>query len=102
MLRAGGGRRPNIPAQTQQNIPPPDLGTGTPGGPANLSQPASLTPQQGGAAVLPSTDQSKLPALAGFLTQMFGGQNQRGFTEGAPGQPARPVSRLDSFENFVG
>lgn len=40
-----------------------------------------------------------MPALAGFLQQMIKGP---GYEPGAPGQPARPVSRLDAFENFLG
>lgn len=45
-----------------------------------------------------------MPLLAQFLGQMFGGNSQerRGYADMGPGQPARPISRLESFEGFLG
>jgi hypothetical protein len=80
--------------------PAPDLGTGTP--PPNqldLNQFAGPSQQPQQPAV---PKQSNVPALYGFMKQMFGGQDQRGYQNAPPGQPGRPNSRLDAFENFLG
>jgi hypothetical protein len=91
---------PNMPQQTlPPAMPPPEqaqppldvnLGTATQG----QQKPQTAPPKQ-----------SAVPALAGFLQQMIKGPGYEGGT-GSPGsagsQPGRPISRLDSFESFIG
>lgn len=43
-----------------------------------------------------------MPLIAKFLGQMLGDQGSRGYQDMGPGQPARPVSRLNAFEGFLG
>src|SRR5207248_8839255 len=94
---AEGDVRPNVAfasEQPSQGLPQPDVGQlQFPQQPVDLGTGNNnqAPPKPGG-----------MPALAGFLTQMFGGQNQRGYAPAPQGQPGRPVSRLDAFENFVG
>lgn len=96
----GGGGQPQPPT-----VPPPDLdlGSGTPGGVPQ--QAPALTPEQPGykpPANAPANQPPKpsgMPLLAQFLGQMI---KPSGYAEGTPGQPARPLSRLDAFESFVG
>jgi hypothetical protein len=122
LLAAGAGAQPNIPpAQALQPNPAPDLG-GAPQGtppilPSQQQQPAVPAPDFGSGTLnepsgigptpkpQPSSGppkQSTVPALYGFMRQMFGGQDQRGYYDAPAGQPGRPVSRMDAFENFLG
>src|SRR6266704_2109401 len=97
---AGAGAPPAPPPINPDPTMPaaPDLGTGVPQAQAQAN--LSVTPQQKAPAGPPQ--QSMVPALAGFLHQAFGGQNARGYEAAPPGQPGRPISRLDAFENFLG
>ena len=70
------------PAMPQQ--PPPDVNLGS----------AQTQPQKSG-----PPKQSIVPTLGSFIADMIKGP---GYEQGAPGQPGRPISRLDSFENFIG
>lgn len=103
-MRAPAGGPTPPPQQNIPSMPPPqqedniNLGTvPTRGG----------QPTQQGQTGIPR--QSYEPAIVGFFHQLFGDQAARGYfpaTGGGPGdlgaQPARPVSRLDAFENFLG
>src|SRR5215831_9826783 len=93
------GTPPIVPSPAQP-IEAPNLGTGQENLPPTTqltkeAQQAQWQQQQQQAPPKPST----MPALAGFLQQMFKGP---GYQDMGPGQPARPISRLDAFENFLG
>lgn len=104
-----------IPADAPTNIP--NLPAGTSDQPPGMtasdvipSMPGGMTPQlgtpppsmQGPPQQKPQTPSVGMPILAKFLGDMFGSQGTRGYHDMGPGQPARPVSRLDSFEGFLG
>ncbi len=98
---AGAMPQPNAP---QQNVPPamPPPNVGSDPGQQQAQQPApNLGSAQGGQGQQQQgpPKQSNVPALAGFLQQMIKGP---GYEQAASGQPGRPISRLDAFENFIG
>lgn len=104
-------------APPQQLTPPPAPPPGMQSSPAGGMMP---TPEVnlGSTDTQPATSRqqpqtgpprpSNVPALAGLFHQLFGDQAARGYfpATGSPGaagsEPARPVSRLDAFENFLG
>lgn len=102
---AGPSPQPNVPAQTQTPAQQPDINFGTPQAvqetqATGLSQPSAL--QQGQPQAQGPPKMGGAPLLARFMTQMFGGQQQRGYAPAPAGQPGRPLSRLDAFESFIG
>lgn len=105
LSNAAAGARPGTPpiAPAPGGTPEaPNLGTGIPPpNQADLNLGTSPAADQQGQKKGPPA-QSNVPALYGFMKQMFGGQEQRGYQDAPAGQPGRPVSRLDAFENFLG
>jgi hypothetical protein len=97
MLSVGATTQPTMPPAGNAAPPPaPDLGSGV-GQP-----PPQLDLGSGGSTQQAPPKQSAVPALLGMMQQQFGGQNARGYAAAPAGQPGRPISRLDAFENFLG